>query len=36
MVPSAVKKDIRKLSLDALKEIFIKNGEQGFRAKQLY
>ena len=35
MVPTG-KKDIRKLSLDELKEVFVSNGEQAFRAKQLY
>lgn len=30
------KKDIRKLNLDDLKEVFVNNGEQAFRAKQLY
>ncbi|HEX8546609.1 MAG TPA: 23S rRNA (adenine(2503)-C(2))-methyltransferase RlmN [Cytophagaceae bacterium] len=32
----AAKKDIRKLSLDELKDVFVSSGEQGFRAKQLY
>ena len=30
------KKDIRSLSLDELKAVFIKNGDQAFRAKQVY
>jgi len=30
------KKDIRALSLEELKTIFIKNGDQAFRAKQVY
>ncbi len=30
------KKDIRSLSLDQLKTIFIENGDQSFRAKQVY
>lgn len=33
---TAIKKDIRKLSLDELKEVFVKNGDQAFRAKQLH
>ena len=33
---STVKKDIRKLSLDEIKEFLVKGGEQGFRAKQVY
>lgn len=36
MAEAGTKEDIRKYSLEALKEIFIKNGEQAFRAKQLY
>ncbi len=36
MVSSEVKKDIRKYSLEELKALFVKNGEQAFRAKQLY
>lgn len=36
MMNSTVKKDIRKLSLDEIKEFLVKGGEQGFRAKQVY
>jgi 23S rRNA (adenine2503-C2)-methyltransferase len=36
MLGATVKKDIRKTSLEELKAIFIKNGEQAFRAKQLF
>jgi 23S rRNA (adenine2503-C2)-methyltransferase len=32
----AIKKDIRALSLEELKTIFIKNGDQAFRAKQVH
>lgn len=31
-----LKKDIRELSLDELKEIFVEKGEKAFRAKQVY
>lgn len=30
------KKDIRALTLDELKDVFVQNGEQAFRAKQVY
>jgi len=30
------KKDIRSLSLDELKKVFVENGDQAFRAKQVY
>lgn len=33
---TALKKDIRELSLDELKEIFVEKGEKAFRAKQVY
>jgi 23S rRNA (adenine2503-C2)-methyltransferase len=36
MMETTVKKDIRKLSLDEIKDFLIKGGEQGFRAKQVY
>jgi 23S rRNA (adenine2503-C2)-methyltransferase len=36
MDSSIIKKDIRKLSLDEIKNFLIKGGEQGFRAKQVY
>lgn len=32
----ANKKDIRKLTLNQIKEFLVENGEQGFRAKQVY
>jgi 23S rRNA (adenine2503-C2)-methyltransferase len=31
-----IKKDIRKLSLEEIKDFLVKGGEQGFRAKQIY
>ncbi|MGZ4156426.1 MAG: 23S rRNA (adenine(2503)-C(2))-methyltransferase RlmN, partial [Bacteroidia bacterium] len=31
-----IKKDIRALSLDELKTVFTENGDQAFRAKQVY
>lgn len=34
--PTILKADIRKLSLEQLQELFKKQGEQGFRAKQVY
>ena len=30
------KKDIRALSLEELKTVFVENGDQAFRAKQVY
>lgn len=36
MTEISTKADIRKLSLEKLKEVFVKHGEQAFRAKQLY
>ena len=36
MTETSTKADIRKLSLEKLKEVFVKHGEQAFRAKQLY
>jgi len=36
LVETAVKKDIRALSLEELKELFIKNNDKAFRAKQVY
>lgn len=33
---TALKKDIRELSLEELKEIFVEKGEKAFRAKQVY
>lgn len=36
MILNAVKKDIRKLTPGEIKEFFLSNGEQGFRAKQVY
>lgn len=36
MVTTPTKKDIRKLSVDEIKEFFIQNGQQGFRAKQVH
>jgi 23S rRNA (adenine2503-C2)-methyltransferase len=36
MMTETVKKDIRKLSPNEIKEFLVKGGEQGFRAKQVY
>ena len=36
MIAIQTKKDIRKLSLDELKNWFVENGEKPFRAKQVY
>ena len=36
MTEISTKADIRKLSLEKLKEVFVQHGEQAFRAKQLY
>lgn len=36
MVEAAVKRDIRKLKLEELKEFFIQHGEKPFRAQQVY
>ena len=36
METAVAKKDIRKLSLDQLKEAFVAQGEKAFRAKQVY
>ncbi len=36
MTEILTKADIRKLSLEKLKEVFVQHGEQAFRAKQLY
>lgn len=36
MISTAVKKDIRKISLEELKVFFTEHGEKAFRAKQVY
>ena len=36
MLSTETKKDIRKLSLEDLKQVFVSQGEQAFRAKQVY
>ena len=36
MVTATAKKDIRKLSAEEIKDFFIQQGEQGFRAKQVH
>lgn len=36
MADQALKKDIRKLSLEELKQFFVQHGEQAFRAKQVF
>jgi 23S rRNA (adenine2503-C2)-methyltransferase len=36
MMIETVKKDIRKLNLEEIKEFLVRGGEQGFRAKQVY
>jgi 23S rRNA (adenine2503-C2)-methyltransferase len=36
MISTALKKDIRKISLDELKQFFTDHGEKAFRAKQVY
>ncbi|GEO05107.1 putative dual-specificity RNA methyltransferase RlmN [Adhaeribacter aerolatus] len=36
MIATEIKKDIRKLSFDELKNWFVENGEKPFRAKQVY
>src|SRR5262245_60349212 len=36
MVEASVKRDIRKLKLEELKEFFVQHGQKPFRAQQVY